>query len=471
MAEVLSLVQRDDFTVDIDSISLLAYTNGFEGAYRGWKMQSIPEASGRVIETIKLRAKGTSIDNLAANLQGMADKAWQTERYAPIDRYGVWLRAKLDGETNARQAFVFAMRHEQASSIFDQAMASRFRINEYTLAVERSPYWEGTASTDFASGTTLSALGGTLQYGTISGDAPARMALVQIDHSQATCGTLGVNYNGRWWVGFRSNRYGDPANFRPYWDCALGISPLGGTVLALSDSRGGSVMALGTAVLPINTVPPVSLVRMYMDTQTSNYYDQSGRYLALLRCNPNTAGTFVLQLRYGLNPGRYFANPRVYLVKDADRTSRVVPMGEVDIGGQAPYSVNGTAIMWDKFYMEIYGERKGGTAELYLDTLFLVPLEGFVYFGEPATSNPSPYNQVVYQAMQRANGMIEYAGRSATGGTSMYTVGNAQMIGGIHPGPGVAVVVGEAGALPSVTRTCKLSVRAMPRWKELRGAD
>ena len=145
MAEQLALVQKDDFTADIDQISLISETDGFKAAYGGWKQQATPDKNGHIIETIKLRARGTSIDNLASKLQGLADKAWQVERYAPIDRYPVWLRAQLPGETSARQAFVYGLEHEQASSVFDVALRNQYRLNEYMLAIERSPYWEGTA--------------------------------------------------------------------------------------------------------------------------------------------------------------------------------------------------------------------------------------------------------------------------------------------------------------------------------------
>jgi hypothetical protein len=472
MAEVLSLVQRDDFTVDIDSVSLLAYTNGFEGAWRGWKMQTIPEASGRVIETIKLRAKGTSIDNLAANLQGMADKAWQTERYAPIDRYGVWLRAKLDGETNARQAFVYAMRHEQASSIFDQAMVSRFRINEYTLAVERSPYWEGTASTDFASGTTLTVMGGTLQYSGIPGDVPARMALVQVN-TGATCGAFGNLHQGHYWIGFRSSRYGTPGSFNPYWDIRLGTKYEGGTLLAVANSRMGTVGAWGGAFSADGTAH--ILVNIDMAQVTNNVYDQNGHYLALLRAYVN-AGTFSLNLRYGLNPTyKYMENPPVSIGWGGAGRWNFYSMGMVDFGGQAPYVVGGTVVDFSSNFMQIRGQRLSGTRSLYMDTIILIPLEGYCEYGDPDPGNRSNNGMTLYQGLQRPNETIEYAGKSESllgaYANSLYTRGGCQMSGGIPPGSGVAVVVGESEDASDKDGKCQLTVRAIPRWKELRGAE
>jgi hypothetical protein len=76
--------------------------------------------------------------------------------------------------------------------------------------------------------------------------------------------------------------------------------------------------------------------------------------------------------------------------------------------------------------------------------------------------------------MQRADESIEYAGQTISEATylgQMYVQGSSQMQGGIPPGPGVAVVVGQTMAESNKTLNCKLTVRAIPRWKELRGAD
>jgi hypothetical protein len=295
------------------------------------------------------------------------------------------------------------------------------------------------------------------------------MALVSIDTSPSLIAE-GTNAGGIWWIGFRSNRYGDCTKFQPYWDCVKGTAYYGGTALTASNSRSGTVLSFGTVALPADGSLH-DLYRSWLVSVTANYNEQCGQFLAIMRANPQN-GTFNLQLRYGMYPdNRYQTNPRVRVVGNTNRYMGNYVLGEVDIGSQAPYSVDGNVSVWRSFWLDVWGERNAGTENLYLDTIYLIPLEGFVCFGEPTKSSTLRANQTKYQAMQRANGVIEYAGSSSMWDDSLYTIGSVQMQGGIQPGPGVVVGVGEAGEESIVGLKCILTVKAIPRWKELRGAE
>ena len=113
MAVQIKLVRREDTKAvasDVSSISLLSGTDGFDLEYYGGWTQAVAQGltPGNLAETLNLIVTGDDKDDLAANLQALDDKLKQAEWYwdDPTERYGVYLRAQLTGETHARETLV-----------------------------------------------------------------------------------------------------------------------------------------------------------------------------------------------------------------------------------------------------------------------------------------------------------------------------------------------------------------------------
>jgi len=246
----------------------------------------------------------------------------------------------------------------------------------------------------------------------------------------------------------------------------------GGTIVADSQACSGTALYAPSTGLYAGYWWKVADITV--SQAASSVADQCGRYLAILRAKlyPGANTKYIAQLRYGTMRDSLTSNPTVLLNNTYGYNLYV--MGEVDIGSQTPYYVDSAPIDWQNFRITLYAQLTAGTANLYLDTIFLVPLEGFVSVGMPDWSSRVSYYQNSYFAMQRPDGGIGYSGSTECLGISLpglYLTGSLQMQGGIPPGPGMAVIVGQCGDISVKTTKCKLSVRAIPRWKELRGAD
>jgi len=147
MASQLKLVRTYDGTADIDTLDLLNYTDGFDIAYEGWIPKVPAQDESEVIDTLTLRVAGTSHDDLASKLQRIAQFSEYARWYRqnPSERYGVWLRAKLSDESEARQTFVHNIDHAPAASVYSRAVNENYHLNNYIMQLRRVPYWEGTS--------------------------------------------------------------------------------------------------------------------------------------------------------------------------------------------------------------------------------------------------------------------------------------------------------------------------------------
>ncbi len=215
MAATLKLVQRDDFTADISSLDLTAYNAGITVAENGWQPGQLADGADRIQEAMTLRIKGTSVDDLVANEQALANMVRLvgiSSRAA--ERYGIWLQAKVDGETNARQAYITKASHLPVTQHTSWDVRKNFRFPEYTLGLERMPYWEDTAAIAphayyIGSVGSMIALGTTTPGDvTFYGDQPARLAEMDIYANNVTVGPL-----TKLWLGFRSTQNSQPRQF------------------------------------------------------------------------------------------------------------------------------------------------------------------------------------------------------------------------------------------------------------------
>jgi len=527
MTDILQLVRTYDFRADQTSVDLFtAATDGFETAYEGW----VPASSkanryDRVIETITLRAQGTSTAALANAVQKLAGKAWEADRFtnAPVEEYGVWLRVQLDGETSARQSLVYEVDHGPASAVYSVMMRQGHRLNEYTLGLERAPWWEGTAMGTI-SASTVACLGGTFAYSGITGDMPARLAAVAVQqYYDATNGTVRIWPNGQMWLGFRGTRFGGTpgawtakkavnADFQVQGSGIRGISsnPAADTLAA---NPSGTVRTYGLIALnagmkrlgfytmgEISGSAPVNMFGSFVVLARMRIFEGSGTAL-------NIGGTGDI---YHVRMATGFARDTNEMVESYDDDStylnhhyyprvpvrggknwKLYEMGEVVFPPTRRTTMSGIDL--NDFSIFLYGERiaQSGTPYLALDTLYFIPTgEGYYYAGRPleqAYYNP-PGSLTIWGYNGPADECTAYIGGTASGrrealagGDRAYGVAAPYYRPGLTAGTGIVVLAMDANNSGTAATggaynnrqyaTWKVNVDLWyaPRWQSLRG--
>jgi len=168
-----------------DSTDVVDFQDGsssFQLAEDGWLPRVARLRNGRaapVIETLRVRVSGSSHDNLATQLQNLAEAQWWADQYMsdPGVEDPVWFHAKLNSEAGERRALVRSIEWAWETSYYDaEAINDEARL---VITIERGPYWEATTSTSlsavfpaamgFNSGSTEFTIGETLT-GNSSGD-------------------------------------------------------------------------------------------------------------------------------------------------------------------------------------------------------------------------------------------------------------------------------------------------------------
>ncbi len=465
MAATLALVRRDDFSSDIDTLSLLGYTAGFQLAEDGWDPMTPLEGQDALDEAMTLRVSGSSHDNLAAVLQPLSQKRLEAGWYeSGAERYGVWLRAKLTNETNTRQALVKKLNHA-ARRMHSRAVSAGNKIPEYTLHVRRTPYWEATSSVDYAL-TSLNSVGGSTDYttyggspGVVVGDVAARLASVKFS---------GVNGDGgplnKFWLGFRTNRYGNRANFQSTWS-------LRNAFYSDTDTSKGTTNPDATAkdgyktITTFATVPTLlTRIKCRVTDITANPTDQRGNFTVLLRAK--TTGTAVVRLRLGdglQGDATFNYRSRVTL---SWLSWQFVELGSVQIPNigrlveGSSYASNTTLV--------IDAERVSGSGNLEMDCLIMVPTdEGWLY-GEGGSVEYTGGDSRPFYVQEKADGRKE---AMAFASSLPSAVGTAKITGGLPVGNGILVLGAMRATSSTLTDVCNLDMRAYPRWESLRGAE
>lgn len=372
MAAQLKLVRRADLAVpsaDISSLSLFNYEDGFSLTRDGWIPGVARDGDDRTAEAMTLRAEASSHDDMASTLQLMDDKLREVDGYATdIERYGVWLRAQLPDETNARQVLITQAAGEIGSPAFAPPLSPGNALREYRLALERTPYWE-TLYSYIYSASTVNCRGGMGSYGTVSGNCPARIA--RTSFLGASGGGTGDLYE--FWMGFRTDRYGDQTNLVPLWD--LGQSgdstPYNDTTSTYdADAQGNYkwVCSFGTAT-------ELRRLQAALMSFTSNYNDQRGEYTVLLRAKVGASTVCHVRLKDGfVNTSELRSQPRVKI----DSTDWLLyPLGTVTI----PPSRGVLDTGWlGQYGFELWASRASGSNDLHMDCIILIPRsEGFIH--------------------------------------------------------------------------------------------
>lgn len=370
MAAMLKLVRLNDFTADIDTVDLLS--GGFSLAADGYAPVVAPIGAKSVHETITLTLKGTSTDDLAFMVQDIDRKIKECQWWIDdpgVEKYQVWLRVQMDGETYTRQAQILNIEPANKVNEFTKQETNDYTIVEYTIGIERTPFWEQPYSyPNTTSKTALNVLGDMVQLSeTIQGDVPARLAKVSINQNDVQSQ---VNL---YWAGWKTSRFGNPANFTPVWSLNLS-SYLGTDTSASADTsayNGNKVVCtFGTDATLISRAV-ISVGDVISDA--AKYNDQRGTYLVLLRAYTGTSTTVRARMAYSFGGGGVSAvlSP-IYRARQVISNTNwsFYEMGLVSfpaVRSPISYTLKNSAI-------EIDVERIAGSGSLTMDCLTLIPV-------------------------------------------------------------------------------------------------
>lgn len=458
MTAEIKLVKIIENGADVDSVSLTAYTDGFNLALNGWAPALSGPGGDPVAEALTTHAQAASDDTLAANFQKLAAKRKEIMDYLnnPLVRNPVVLRVKLKDETGSRQALIHRFDY-QVPSFFGGTRANLLNV---VLGLERGPYWEDTALTTFTFAN-VGMCGGMVSYSGNTGDLASRLAKITIEQDTDT--DLIDGGNQEFWLGFKTARYGNTvANFAPVWSLRLAgnfsSDTTGGT--SNPDSPPTEFAYDGYQVVCTFATETSLVTRLTCSVSdiTANGADQKGRYKVLLRAKV-TSGSARVRLGYGFGTGldAYPYTQRV-LVENDDY--KLFDMGNIDLASNAR-----TSYELDEFDIIVQAEQVSGSGSLKLDCLIWIPLDdGFIYFNGVNLGTTQDVN--IREAM---DGNIYVDQLDATG-NPIYT-GSGQISGGLPVENGVLILAANNLTRNIPADNFDISMQVAQRWEMLRGVE
>lgn len=374
MAVEITLVRTYDFLGDASALSLSAYIDGFNLAYDGWQQAVASDGDDRVAEALTLRVRGDDHDDLASKLQALDDKireiGWHED---DVEKYGVWLRTKLDDETYHRQVLVTAASVDPMA-LFARPTSPGNVLRRYGLALERMPWWESRLNYQFNEAD-VSCLGGMSSYGTVYGHEPSRIARTRFEGSTFDGPGAGDEGLDELWMGFRTDRFGDQTNFVPVWDLgeANDSTPYNDTTSTSDATAYGDYKWRCT----FGDESLLKRVTATLQAQTSDYSDQRGEFTVLVRAKVGASTVCQIQLKDGfVYTSALRAHSRVSV---SSENWFLYPLGTVRI----PPSRGIVSSGFLRFYgFELFASRTTGSGANYLDIdcLVLIPVaEGSVH--------------------------------------------------------------------------------------------
>lgn len=360
MARQLKLVRLDDFISDIDSIDLFA--GGYSLAEDGYTPMVAPLGATSVHEVITLKIQGSSKDNLATLIQAVDAKIKQVQWWLDdpgIERYQVWLRVQQDNETYARQAQILNILPPDKIRVFQPEEYNNNYIGEYSIGIERTPFWEGATANE-VSKESLNVIGGSVALSAaVLGDVPARMLRFRINPHASS------NNLSTFWAGFKTSRFGTAANFVPVW--SLPDKSFDADTSAVSDSSAYSGTRLKTTFAIVATMKGRTYVSA-SDASPTHADDQRGTFLVLLRAKMSDTSISRARIAYSFNLTFPVYRSRQVISGTA---WKFYEMGVVKNPPTRIYNYHNLAT----FSIEVDAERISGTGELHLDCLVLIPID------------------------------------------------------------------------------------------------
>lgn len=464
MACSIKFVLTNDFIADIDALDLM--TGGYSLADDGYLPTSAPDGVSSVHEVITLKLQGTSKDNLAALTQDLDEKVKQVGWWLNnpgVERYLVWIRVQLDGETYPRQAQILDILPPDSVRVFTAEEHMNNYIGQYSIAFERTPFWEDPYTYPSTTAKTgINSIGGTVVLSeTIYGDVPARLA--RIDFKSA------ATIYDHFWIGWRTSRFGTTANFVPVWSLKDGSG--GGTdTNTTSDSSAYS----GTRLTCTFGSTATLVERCYMtvlQASPTHPADQRGMLTVLLRAKMSDSSVARVRLR-----GGWFNS------EDASMNSPVIRSRQVISGTDWNYYELGTMtlppfrffnsiVALNNFTFALDAERISGSGSLHLDCLVMIPSdEGMLRIVGASTIDT--FTNLSITAITPPN--FEHYGLMIIDALGSVTYDNASIsqIGWSLPANAETprlIGAGSGNSVSAKSTTFDMSYTYIPRWRTLRG--
>lgn len=451
MAPQLSLVRLEDLGADIDSLDLLS--GGFTPT--NWVQAIANEDDSSVSEVITLKIEGSSQDNLSSLVQSLDNKIKQANWHSDLsERYGVWLRAKMGNESLARQAMVIKARRSPVVPLFDAPAGANNIARAYQLGLDRTPWWEYAypyPSTTNITG--LSTLGGASTLAeTIRGDVNARLV-------RLTISPVGDAVLGKFWLGWKTNRFGSSANFVPVWPVRLGDESTDTSATADATAYDGNRITCTFAT-------DATLVRrslIFVGQVTANYQDQRGGYSVLMRAKMSDASVARARIShaYNVNVAQTLNSRQVI----SGTNWKLYEMGDVFI--PSPKGLSGLSLY--NYTIQLEAERVSGSGDLHVDCYVFIPVDDASVRVDTETNLSSTNTLRVYQ---KADERVEAL--AMTGDILVIHSPNVSSRGWSLPSNDsspVLIFAAQSTATQDKDWTADLTYTYTPRWATLRGSE
>jgi hypothetical protein len=367
-------------------ISLMAGTDGIRLADEGY----IPTIVQRnedgtwpqsVQDVLNLYIEGTDQDDLIGNIKALTrilnDAAdWSAES---VDGTQTWWHRQLENETYEHRALVRRGFTELNANPYSQPFTLGKFAKVYTLGIERGSFWELESRFTLASDR-LETTGDVFDYTPapllgVVGDVPARTHV-------EFYGDAGSTALSEFWVGIRTDRFGDRTKFQPVWQCEDAGS------LGADTSDTGTELTCtfaGTTTMAERFAFKLSDV-----ISTAGDEDEHrGRFLVLLRAQ--VTGTLVarLQMKSGYRDTSVW---RYHDYTTVDNTSYFFyPLGEIQIPPKTRHITYAESTWKDEEYfgLAIDAEVASGTGSILFDRIVVIPQsegwchvkDGYAYWG------------------------------------------------------------------------------------------
>ena len=456
----------------VDSMDLLNFVQGFELADGGWIPQ-VAAGDGIVTETLTFRAKATSNNNLATRFQVLDDWITRVNYYRSSEmRTAVWLRVKVDNESEYRQALVSSLSYQIGSSPFGATWQINTFVDTIALVIERAAFWEEITPQSDAL-TAFNYLSDTLSAIT-GGDTTARLWKTSSDASAAA-------RQNTVWFGFKNDRYFNPALFEPRrpltaYEAGAGTNTtFGDDITAMSGRVARTTFGTTTLVqrhtLPVSMLATWDGITITRTTLTSDYI--RGEYLCLMRAlafENLSAPTIRARIRVGYSSASTGDKiyPRVVITSP---DWHLYEMGVITLPldrSSANNTVFNTAIKLD-------AELVSGDGFLYVDGYILIPLDGAsrTYSDDGIVSG---VGALARNALVEVNPLREVYGYTIDGLGAVYDVAAIEPFDWGVPqtqsSPCILVGASDADASDTlVTTAWSADLTYFRRWRTLRGAE